>query len=350
MSEPDSPTAIAETGSWFEELFGFAESAEEVRRQLCVEETARGNVLCYRDSRANGVRFGIGTLETPSLGELRERAPRAAAGSIRVRNFVGEVGELHHNADNGDFFQVASQFNLLEMVAPTVTPESGVTNYVHDSTQGPACALSAAAATVYRNYFVPVAGGIGQSEDRQIDFLHDLHQLLAKGRPNNGIRLWTMQNGYALLPPSTRDDFNSRFGALDEPGRDKLRAALRIGVQRNVQVTRAQSPSHVTQCFCSALPLTASPTSSKEWRAFARLILEASYEATLLAAAENLQQTGNPVVYLTMVGGGAFGNDDRWIQGAMERAFAKLAHMPLDVRIVHYNRIRDRYLSLARDG
>jgi hypothetical protein len=63
-------------------------------------------------------------------------------------------------------FQVASQFNALEMVAPNITPEDGVTRYQHDRTQGPACAIAAGAATIYRNYFVPVAGGIGQTAAR----------------------------------------------------------------------------------------------------------------------------------------------------------------------------------------
>ena len=45
---------------------------------------------------------------------------------------------------------MASQFNLLEMTGPEITPEDGVTRYAHDRTQGPACAIAAGAATVYR--------------------------------------------------------------------------------------------------------------------------------------------------------------------------------------------------------
>jgi hypothetical protein len=66
---------------------------------------------------------------------------------------------MHQSPKNaGALFQVASQFNLLEMVLPRVTPEHGVTRYAHDHTQGPACAIAAGAATIYRNYFVPVDG------------------------------------------------------------------------------------------------------------------------------------------------------------------------------------------------
>lgn len=71
----------------------------------------------------------------------------------------------------GALFQVASQFNLLEMQSHHNTPESGVGIYGSDSTQGPACAIASGAGTIYRNYFVPVNGQIGQSKDNQIDCL-----------------------------------------------------------------------------------------------------------------------------------------------------------------------------------
>ena len=64
----------------------------------------------------------------------------------------------------GALFQVASQFNLLEMTSPDVTPEDGVTRYAYDRTQGPACAIAAGAATLYRNYFVPNGGSEGADE------------------------------------------------------------------------------------------------------------------------------------------------------------------------------------------
>lgn len=50
------------------------------------------------------------------------------------------MDRLHGSPEfEGAWFQVASQFNALEMPSPSVTPEQGVTAYVHDRTQGPAC-------------------------------------------------------------------------------------------------------------------------------------------------------------------------------------------------------------------
>ena len=64
-----------------------------------------------------------------------------------------------------------------------VTPERGVTGYIHDKTQGPACSIGAGPATVYRNYFAPVPlptgkTQIGQSDDHQIDNLLDMCLML----------------------------------------------------------------------------------------------------------------------------------------------------------------------------
>src|ERR1700730_13488352 len=122
----------------------------------------------------NGKSFGIGELELVPLQALRERVKSDGGlpGRLKVSVVTGDVRRMHQLPGNaGALFQVASQFNLLEMVSPSVTPEQGVTRYQNDLTQGPACAIAAGAATIYRNYFVPVGGGYGQTAERQIDGL-----------------------------------------------------------------------------------------------------------------------------------------------------------------------------------
>ena len=112
---------------------------------------------------------------------------------------TGDARRLQQEPDHaGALIQVASQFNALEMTGPEVTPEHGVTRYMHDRTQGPACAIAAGAATIYRNYFAPVAGGVGQTAKRQLDGLAVLGQSLSEalGKPVDD--LWRMRNGYAL--------------------------------------------------------------------------------------------------------------------------------------------------------
>ena len=140
---------------WFEQLTGFKELGyEETRRNLEVlDDQLR--------SRVNRRSYGIGRLETPTLGELRARAIQTIGdfgGNLSITNISGDIRTLHADPANANaVFQVASQFNLLEMTGPDVTPEQGITRYQRDPTQGPACAMAAGAATIYRNYFVPVA-------------------------------------------------------------------------------------------------------------------------------------------------------------------------------------------------
>lgn len=72
------------------------------------------------------------------------------------------------------------------------------------------------------------------------------------------------------------------------------------------------------------------------WRMFGTLILEAAYEATLLAAVLNARRGASNTVLLTRLGGGAFGNEDEWIDNAMRRALNKVQTVDLDVRLVSF--------------
>ena len=75
-----------------------------------------------------------------------------------VTNKVGESRGMHTLPENHNaVIQAASQFNLLEFPGPRNLPEDGITGYIYDRTQGPACAIACAAGTAYRNYLMPTA-------------------------------------------------------------------------------------------------------------------------------------------------------------------------------------------------
>jgi len=314
---------------WFEALTGFPEeSPQQVRENISV----RGNAMT---SHVNGKVLVCGELETPSLAELREcvRATRHKVGTLSVREVVANVQHLHTDESNaGSLFQVASQFNLLEMMSPSVTPERGVGIYENDLTQGPACAVSAGAGTIYRNYFAIVNGQVGQSAENQIDCLADIGSALG----NSVGRLWEMRNGYALASHSGLVEISNRLRASSESELDGLRQLLRIGIQWNTQVTLNGSRHMVSQAYCSALPVAYSRHSSNLWAEFARLILEASYEATICAAILNSTRNESNRLFLTLLGGGAFGNDTDWIVGAIKRALNLYRRADLDIAIVSY--------------
>ncbi len=108
---------------WFERLTGFREADYAQTRSRMVIEGDRLR------SRVNGKSYRIGQFGLPSLAELRQQV-RAQPGKLTTRIVSGDVRALHgHPAFAGALFQVASQFNMLEMVGPGVSPEDGVTRY-----------------------------------------------------------------------------------------------------------------------------------------------------------------------------------------------------------------------------
>jgi hypothetical protein len=150
--------------TWFDALTGFEEQSPEHVRSNLVLDNERST------SKINGKTMICGRLETPSLAELRESVSALGngGGKLEISEVVADVRYLHFDATNeGTLFQVASQLNLLEMVSPNRVPEDGVGIYEYDGTQGPACAIAAGAGTIYRNYFVPVNGQIGQEKWRK---------------------------------------------------------------------------------------------------------------------------------------------------------------------------------------
>ena len=268
------PTTEVLRNDWFTRLTGFSERApEEVRK--CIE--VREGLIT---SQVNGMNYQCGRLEIVSLGVLRKRVATMGgrAGKLTISELVGDAKALHADVGNaGSVFQVASQFNLLEMVSPSVTPEKGIGIYESDPTQGPACAIACGAGTIYRNYFVDLNGQVGQSETNQVDCLADMGKALG----NNANRLWKMRNGYALPSASGLKEVTARLQSMSETELDAIREKLQIGVQWDTQVTLKGGKHLVTQVYCSALPVAYSGLASALWEPFARLVLEAAYEATL---------------------------------------------------------------------
>lgn len=328
--------------TWFRQLTGFDETASNaIREHLHVH----GELLV---SSMNDAKYQCGRLEIPSLAELRELAAdlNTSSSKIAVREVVADVQDLHCDvANSGALFQVASQFNLLEMVSPNVTPEDGIGIYEHDRTQGPACAIACGAGTIYRNYFVPVNGQIGQTAANQIDCLADIGSCLG----NKNSQLWQMKNGYALPSKEGIAEISTKLQLAGDCEVDELRSRLRIGVHWNTQVTLKNCQHSVTQAYCSALPVAYSRHSSTVWEPFARLVLEAAYEATFCVAVLNAHRSGNKNVYLTLLGGGAFGNMTIWITDAIRRALDLYRNVDLDVAIVSYGSSRDFVRQLAKE-
>jgi len=324
---------------WFTELWGFPEgpSYAETQRKFRME----GEELVCDD--APHPRQFVGPFSTPTLAELRAElsspppsAPPARPQLLRfghVAEPVGVVPLIMDARNAGCVFQAASQFNALEMVGPGVTPQAGIGVYETDPTQGPKCALACPAATLYRNYLHDAGGGPGAGRC-QIDCLSDVARVVG----NDTFGYWSMQNGYSLpTGPGAMRALGERL--LADAGLTlAAEAALRVAVHWDTQV-KPPGTHRVTQVFASAAPVAyAKATPSAEWAPFARLVLRAAYDATLTAAAVRSRREGGRRVrvFLTSLGGGAFGNRTEWITSAIRAALERHSHEPLDVVLVHY--------------
>ena len=327
---------------WFEQLTGFKEeSPEYVRSNLRIE----GNDFV---SLGNSKRFSFGKLEILTLEELKNRSCNASSfnSEIQVEEIVADVKELHYQEENSNaLFQAASQFNLLEMVSPTITPEQGIDRYEFDYTQGPACAIACGAGTIYRNYFAEVNGQIGQSANNQIDCL----EFIGKELRNEELNLWKMKNGYALINQNGLLTINKKIAEFTELERESLKEKLKTGIQWNTEVTKSYTKHKVSQIYCSALPVAYSQIESFYWEYFARVILEATYESTLLAGVLNMENYKSNKVFLTLVGGGAFGNEEYWILESMQKAIRKFKNVPLDIKIVSYGKSNSELLKYIKE-
>lgn len=304
--------------TWFSDLTGLSnDRIDTVQAGIRVEGEG---LLCL----ANGRRLVAGHLSTPALGDLPP--PPQGPDRITVTEVVADIRALHADpANTGAVFQVASQFNLLEMIGPDIPPEAGIARYATDLTQGPACAMACAAGTIYRAYFVPIGNQIGQTADRQLDMLADLGRALG----NQGETLWQMRNGYALPRTGGLKAIVARIAKADQGALPRL---LRIGVQQGTEVTLPGAGHLVHQAYASALPIAYADAPAADWEPLARLVLHAAYQATFAATLS----LGAKRLFLTRLGGGAFGNPPEWITDAIAGAIHAYRAAPLDVRIVSY--------------
>lgn len=311
--------------TWFHSLTGLrADDPVTVRENIRVTGTRL-------TSAANGRTMDAGKLTIPSLADLKCDIPDHSP--THLRECVADVQELHCDPANaGALFQVASQFNLLEMISPDVAPEDGIARYGHDKTQGPACAIACGAGTIWRNYMVDTGHdrrGVGQNSWYQIDTLADLGTALG----NHDETLWEMRNGYVLPKPNGLDQVSQ---AIENSDVATLGNKLRIGLQCGTEVTLHDAGHKVTQAYCSALPVAYSGVPAAQWEPFGRLVLRAAYHATYYAALRNWTRTGSNKMFLTLLGGGAFGNPTDWILDAFADAHTAFAQAGLNVQIVSY--------------
>lgn len=269
------------------------------------------------------------------LGKTDARAVPQRTEPLTFKNIVADTQELHQDPQNGGaVFQVASLFNCLEMSGPEIPPEDGLTAYCHESTQGAICSLSCPAGAVFRNYFL--------NDGAQVDCLSGVAELVR----NRQEGFWSLRNGYCLPRVAEKIAVLGRLVEEKKVDVEDMRGRVKVGILWDTEV---RGCSHrVCQVRCSAIPVSlAKPTKASHWAPFACEMLDASYRATLAAAALLARARGERVkVFLTALGCGIMGNRTRWITRGLNHALEAFVNAPLDVALVHVGQPQAPFLEL----
>ena len=155
-----------------------------------------------------------------------------------------------------------------------------------------------------------------------------------------------MKNGYAMPSAEQLKAINHTLAQLSEAETTQLMGSIKIGVQYDTEVTLQYAGHLVTQAYCSAMPVAYTDHTAELWQPLARLILQAAYQATLAAAVINAAKTRNNQVYLTLLGGGAFGNTMEWLIKAITKALDMYKNSGLQLSIVSYGRSKPEVVKL----
>jgi len=129
---------------------------------------------------------------------------------------------------------------------------------------------------------------------------------------------------------------------------------IKVGLQRNVQVTSGEKrggkvelcphKQFINQVFTAAMNLGGIGEIAKHptVELLARLLLQGGYKATILSAIENSNSqpdniAGKNKLYLTLTGGGVFGNKHHWITDAILKWKDLMKSSGLQIYLVIYS-------------
>ncbi|MCB4235388.1 hypothetical protein LDL59_10745 [Kaistella anthropi] len=249
---------------WFRNLMGFNEiNPLQVQENIAID----GELMT---SLVNGKSYQHGVFEVPTLKELKNRSDLSVFdGNIKIKEIIGNVRALHGLRDNENaMFQAASQFNMLEMISPSVTPEMGVDRYENDHTQGGLCDC------MWCGNHLPKLFCTNQWE-KWTNFREPNRWFGRNWKVfrNDKSALWKMQNGYCFPTEKGLKTISESIRKMKTQEYEALKNLLKTGIQWNTEVTNCAQKQLVSQIYCSALPIGYSNIYSGDWKEFASLVL-----------------------------------------------------------------------------
>ena len=357
--------------TWFNNVFGFDENAANFatthKDSFHVKKNPKPAENEHILMTVKTKEIDVGVFRYRSVEELLKDATdnpsaRSVFGfdsttNLKYLTMTSPAHTVHMNPSySGSIFQVASQFNALEMAGPELTPQNGITNYVNDHTQGPVCAMVCPFGTLYRNYFcMPDVTG-KQPEDKSVNGNPQTGTAAGGTDPeNNQINTLTelmkteefknlrFQNGYVFV--NDKDQLTAINKYLSTPENFwKAMMAIKYVIQEDTPVVNVAGDGKimdhiVSQIYCSAYPVAYDPlsVSREDYYLLSSMILHAVYYSTLAYAVTRITpDEPRKKVFLTRVGGGAFKNEDYIIDTAIYNAVRHFIAYPIDVYIVNY--------------
>lgn len=379
---PKEETTV--TVGWFKTVFGVDEPPllKDIKKSFQVKKSGTNNhiLLTVTGGKPKG-EIDVGVFRYMSVKQLLDAASAntnamSVFGFDQTKNLKCYTVEstaraIHTNPTyHSSIFQVASQFNALEMENPARTPQDGITIYHTDRTQGPACAMVCPFGTLYRNYFcMPSASTNDQPADKSV---HDNPQIGPKsGGPTNNIQINTLtklrdvdgcfkdlifQNGYIFVNDKAQLTAINTYLSTPENFWNAV-MAINYVIQEDTPVVDLDDGTIlsqiVSQIYCSAYPVAystkpptmsstfggVSDTKKQDYELLSCMILHAVYYSTLAYAVSRITpDETRKKVFLTRVGGGAFENDNYLIDTAIHNAVLHFIAYPIDVYIVTYDK------------
>lgn len=292
--------------------------------------------------------FNAGILHYKSIGELKilvsGNMVNTENNPVRIYSGTNDanISSILNDKDNaGHMFQAASQFDGLECTdEDTPSKKSDFLNrYLSDPTQGPMVSLAAGAAAIARRdhpYTTPNPSQIVNSQG--VNYLSELGDI------------FKVRNGYIVnntsstsMPEGDLEPLLNRVKVMfNQDATVYFNARLYDRITVELTELSEEERLNVHQVFTAAMNVKQPPNgannrandSEKGISAKLSFLLEAAYTSAYLSA----HVCRAPVLWLTLVGGGVFGNPFNLIVAAIRKVHAKYGG-GLEVRLCDYGEV-----------
>ena len=334
---------MATESDFFPGTFGFRERRADVYENIEVNETEDGSII---HDKINGKTWNAGIFEVLNMNDIPKHDKRGG-GKLHIIKGMGRdspkyylvdvLSSQGHPSNDGATYLAASNFNSLEFVSCRQTARNGISSYPHDHTQGPYCAIACGPSILYRNYFVQVPGSTERGQfDKEINLLEDtpIH----------------VEHGYAIIKRADIQQLQQTDFDFTDLSKYKIASHknCEVTMTRNnknefifIQKEEGKRPQIAHHIYAAAFNMGRNVIQNEFTEKISESLLEAEYRNAILCAWDNSikypDRAGSKKLYLTLLGGGVFGNPMDLICNQIAKCKDLIIDSGLDVYVVCYD-------------